>query len=96
MDKGAYKATTLRNIEVQAPYMHDGRFKTLEDVIDYYSHDLLWSPEVNPLMHHVNRGGVQLLPFEKLDLLNFIKALHDDEFLTNPTFSKPEKFPDQQ
>ena len=33
---------------------------------------------------------------EKLDLLNFIKALHDDEFLSNPAFSKPEKFPDQQ
>jgi cytochrome c peroxidase len=96
MDIGAYKATTLRNIELQAPYMHDGRFETLEEVIDFYSHDLVWSPSVNPLMHHVNRGGVQLLPAEKQDLLNFIKTLRDDEFLTNPAFGRPEKFPDQQ
>jgi len=96
MDRGAYKATTLRNIELQAPFMHDGRFETLEEVIDFYSHDLLWSPLVDPLMHHVNRGGVQLLPFEKQDLLNFIKTLRDDKFLTNPAFSKPEKFPDEQ
>ncbi len=96
MDKGAYKATTLRNIELQGPYMHDGRFETLEEVIEFYSHDLVWSPVVDPLMHHVNRGGVQLLPFEKEDLLNFIKTLRDDEFLTNPAFGKPDKFPDQR
>lgn len=96
MDKGAYKATTLRNIEVQGPYMHDGRFKTLEEVIGFYSHNVLWSPNVDPLMHHVNKGGVQLLPFEKEDLLNFIRTLRDDEFMTNPDFSKPGKFPDEQ
>jgi cytochrome c peroxidase len=95
MDRGAYKATTLRNIEVQAPYMHDGRFQTLEEVIEFYSHHVKWSPEIDPLMHHVNRGGVQLLPSEKTDLLNFIKTLRDDEFLTNPAFAKPPKFPDE-
>ncbi|HEY9114291.1 MAG TPA: cytochrome c peroxidase [Bacteroidales bacterium] len=93
-DHGAYKATTLRNIEVQGPYMHDGRFETLEQVIDFYSHEIKWSPYINPLMHHVSNGGIQLTPTEKIDLLNFIKTLKDDEFLTNPAFSKPEKFPD--
>ncbi len=96
MDHGAYKATTLRNIEVQGPYMHDGRFETLEDVIEFYSHDVKWSPSISPLMHHVNRGGVQLLPAEKEDLLSFIRSLHDEDFLTNPDFSKPQKFPDEQ
>lgn len=96
MDKGAYKATTLRNIQVQGPYMHDGRFETLEDVVEFYSHHVKWSPGISPLMHHVNRGGVQLLASEKVDLLNFIKTLHDEEFLSNPQFSKPDKFPDQQ
>jgi len=96
MDKGAYKATTLRNIEVQGPYMHDGRFATLEDVIEFYSHDLKQSPYVNPLMHHINNGGVQLIPSEKQDLLNFIKTLRDDEFMSNHDFSRPEKFPDDQ
>lgn len=93
-DKGAYKATTLRNIELTGPYMHDGRFKTLEEVIDFYSEALLWSPSVHPLMHHVNDGGVQLTPSEKKDLVAFIKTLRDESFLTNPSFSKPEKFPD--
>lgn len=96
MDVGAYKATTLRNIEVQGPYMHDGRFETLEQVIDFYSHHIVRSPSISPLMHHVITGGVQLTPSEKTDLLNFIRTLRDDEFLTNPKFSKPEKFPDQQ
>jgi len=95
MDKGAYKATTLRNIEVQGPYMHDGRFATLEEVIEFYSHGLKQSPYVNPLMHHINDGGVQLTPQEKEDLLNFIRTLRDDEFMTNPEFSRPDKLPDE-
>lgn len=93
-DKGAYKATTLRNIELTGPYMHDGRFKTLGEVIDFYSESVLWSPYVHPLMHHVNEGGVQLTPSEKKDLIAFIRTLRDEEFLTNPAYSKPAKFPD--
>jgi cytochrome c peroxidase len=96
MDHGAYKATTLRNIELQAPYMHDGRFKTLEEVIDFYSEGLINTPYVNPLMHHVADGGVRLTPQEKQDLLNFIKTLRDEKFITNPAFSKPDKFPDEK
>ncbi len=93
-DKGAYRAPTLRNIEYTAPYMHDGRFFTLEEVIDFYSHGVKMSPYVHPLMHHVGRGGVQLTPKQKQDLLAFIKTLRDDEFLVNPEFSKPSVFPD--
>jgi cytochrome c peroxidase len=94
-DKGAYKATTLRNIELTGPYMHDGRFETLDDVIEMYSHGLVWSPQVDPLMHHINNGGTQLTTQEKADLKAFIKTLRDEEFLTNPAFSKPHKFPDE-
>lgn len=93
-DKGAYKATTLRNIEFTGPYMHDGRFKTLEAVIDFYSEGVKWSPQVHPLMHHVNEGGVQLTTNEKADLLAFLKTLSDSSFINNPAFAPPEKFPD--
>jgi len=86
MDHGAYKATTLRNIEVQGPYMHDGRFATLDEVIDFYSHDLQVSPYIDPLMHHINDGGIQLTPTEREDLLNFIRTLRDDEFMTTKNF----------
>ena len=93
-DIGAYKAPTLRNVELTGPYMHDGRFKTLEEVIDFYSEGVKSSPYINPLMHHVNGGGVRLLPKQKQDIIAFIKTLRDDSFLTNPAFSRPAKMPD--
>jgi cytochrome c peroxidase len=93
-DHGAYKATTLRNIELTGPYMHDGRFKTLEEVIDFYSQGIIWSPYVHPLMHHAYDGGIQLTPNEKADLIVFIKTLRDETFLTNPAFGPPVKLPD--
>jgi cytochrome c peroxidase len=93
-DHGAYKATTLRNIELTGPYMHDGRFKTLEEVIDFYSQGIIWSPYVHPLMHHAFDGGVHLTPSQKTDLIAFIKTLRDDTFLTNPDFSAPAELPD--
>jgi len=93
---GAYKATTLRNIELTGPYMHDGRFATLDEVIDFYSHHVQNSPYIDPLMHHVANEGVQLTPTEKADLLAFIKTLRDDKFLTNPTFARPEKLPGEE
>ncbi len=95
MDKGAYKAPTLRNIELSGPYMHDGRFATLDEVIEFYSHHVKLTEEIDPLMHHVLRGGVQLTPIEKEDLKAFIRTLRDDAFLTNPDFAAPNKFPDE-
>lgn len=96
MDKGAYKATTLRNIEFTAPYMHDGRFNTLDEVIQFYSHGLLWSPQIDPLMHHIANGGIQLTPTEKENLKAFLHTLSDTSFINNPALGKPEKFPDEE
>ncbi|GAB4311076.1 MAG: cytochrome c peroxidase [Bacteroidales bacterium] len=92
-DRGAYKAPTLRNAVLTGPYMHDGRFKTLEEVIDFYSHYVVWSPYIDPLMHHVATGGVQLTPDEKSDLLAFLLALTDSSVTINPDFAPPETFP---
>ncbi len=93
MDIGAYKAPTLRNIELTGPYMHDGRFQTLDQVIDFYSEGLLWSPYVHPFMKKVNDGGVQLLPSEKADLKAFLLTLTDQTFINNPDYSKPAGLP---
>ncbi|MFH1121301.1 MAG: cytochrome c peroxidase [Bacteroidota bacterium] len=93
-DRGAYKATTLRNISLTGPYMHDGRFETLDEVIDFYSHQVKMSPYVNALMHHVADGGVQLTPTEKAELKAFLLTLTDESFLTNPDFAPPALFPD--
>ena len=96
MDIGAYVAPTLRNVVFTAPYMHDGRFKTLEEVISFYSSGVTWSPSISPLMHHVANHGVQLTPAQKSDLKDFILALTDSSFIVNPAFSRPGKFPDQK
>ena len=90
-DRGAYKAPTLRNIAVSAPYMHDGRFTTLDEVINFYSEGVKDSENINPLMHHVMDGGVQLTPLEKAQLKAFLNTLTDEDFLSNPYFTKPTK-----
>jgi cytochrome c peroxidase len=94
-DIGAYKAPTLRNLVFRAPYMHDGRFKTLDEVLDFYNSGLVWSPSVSPLMHHLSTGGVRLTPSQKADLKAFILTFTDSTFVMNPLFSKPEKMPDE-
>ncbi len=88
-DRGAYKAPTLRNIAVSSPYMHDGRFATLDEVIDFYSEGVKDSENINPLMHHVMDGGVQLSDLEKAQLKAFLNTLTDDVFLNNPDYSRP-------
>ncbi|NOU45443.1 MAG: c-type cytochrome [Bacteroidales bacterium] len=94
-DIGKYKVPTLRNVALTAPYMHDGRYKTLDEVIEFYSSGVQLTPLIDPLMHHAVRGGVQLTTQEKADLMAFILSLQDDSFLTNPDFSAPVKFPDE-
>lgn len=93
-DIGAYRAPTLRNIEFTGPYMHDGRFKTIDEVINFYSQHIVKSPYVHPLMHHLNDGGIQLTPSEKADLKAFLLILSDNTFITNPDYGKPALFPD--
>ena len=88
-DKGKFRVPTLRNIELTAPYMHDGRFFTLEQVIDHYSDHVQLSPTIDPLMELVGSGGAQLTSQEKADLLAFLKTFTDEEFVNNPEFSDP-------
>jgi cytochrome c peroxidase len=94
-DAGAYRAPTLRNLAFTAPYMHDGRFSTLEQVLEFYNSGLVWSPTISPLMHHISTGGIKLTPLELADLKAFLLTLTDSSFVTNPAFGKPDKFPDQ-
>jgi len=89
-DIGKFKTPTLRNIEFTAPYMHDGRYQTLEEVVDFYSHGLVWSPTIDPLMKNVNiSSGVNLSASEKANLILFLKTLSDTSYLTNPAISDP-------
>ncbi|MCF8464746.1 MAG: cytochrome-c peroxidase [Flavobacteriales bacterium] len=88
-DKGKFRTPTLRNIEFTAPYMHDGRFQTIEQVVDHYSQHILPSATIDPLMELVGNGGAQLTQQDKDDLIAFLKTFTDEGFLTNPEFSNP-------
>ncbi len=93
-DAGSYKAPTLRNLSFRAPYMHDGRFKTLDEVLGFYNSNLVWSPYISPLMHHIATHGIRLSPPQLADLKAFLLALNDSSFIANPAFARPLKFPD--
>jgi len=88
-DNGKFRTPSLRNLSFTAPYMHDGRFATIDEVIDHYSEGLVTSSTIDPLMKAVNRGGVQLSPKDKSDLKAFLLSLNDDSFMINPDFQKP-------
>ena len=89
-DIGKFKVPTLRNIEYSAPYMHDGRFNTLDEVIDHYSgHIEASSPNISPLIEFASTGGVALTATEKMQVKEFLKSLSDPEFINNPAFSSP-------
>jgi len=94
LDIGAYRAPTLRNIDLTGPYMHDGRFKTLEEVVDFYSEGVVLSPYISSMMSFANSGGIKLSPESKHALIAFLRCLKDDSFLTDPKFSNPITFPD--
>lgn len=83
-DNGKFRVVSLRNIELTAPYMHDGRFQTLEEVLDHYSRG----------GHGVENEDVNILPFtlserDKQDLIAFLKTLTDHTFINNPAYSNP-------
>ena len=85
-DNGKFKSPSLRNLAFTAPYMHDGRFETLDEVINHYSEGLQNSPTIDPLMKKVAQGGVQLSAQDKADLKAFLLSLSDYEFISNPNF----------
>lgn len=95
-DMGKFKAPTLRNIALTAPYMHDGSIATLGEVIDHYaaggrtitSGEFAGVGSKNPLKSNFI-SGFKLTPQEKQDLIEFLKTLTDTEFVTNPKFSDP-------
>ena len=83
-DVGRFKSPSLRNVEVTAPYMHDGRFATLDAVLDHYS-----SGGKNHPIKDVRVQPLHLTSSEKAALVAFLKTLTDPTFLTDPRFSDP-------
>jgi len=85
-DRYKFKVPSLRNIEKTAPYMHDGRFGSLESVLNFYSSGVLSSETLDPLLDHNGVLGIPLDTNEKAAIIAFLKTLTDEEFLNNPLF----------
>ncbi len=88
LDSGRFKTPTLRNVALSAPYMHDGRFATLEEVIEHYNSGGVPSSTIDPFMKYTT-GGLALSPVQKADLIAFLHTLTDTVFIHNPAFRDP-------
>ncbi len=89
-DMGAFKAPTLRNVALTAPYMHDGRFATLEEVVEHYVSGVHPSPSLDPLMTKPGQITQLLLgPVEKAALVAFLHTLTDDDFVSDTALASP-------
>ena len=83
-DAGKFKGPGLRNVEVSAPYMHDGSLATLEDVVDHYARGGNGHPATDPAIEPLGLSAA-----EKSDLVVFLRALTDRSFLADPRWTPP-------
>jgi cytochrome c peroxidase len=88
---GRFKTTSLRNIELTAPYMHDGRFTTLEEVVEHYNSGIQAHPTLSPALTNDNGNPIQLnfTDSEKTALVAFLKTLTDSSISTEAKWSDP-------
>lgn len=84
-ERGKFKTPSLRNVARTAPYMHDGRFATLEEVVEHYSSGVRRTATLDPNLAKHPEGGIQLTPQEKADLVAFLKTLTDESFTGTAT-----------
>jgi cytochrome c peroxidase len=77
-----FKVPTLRNIAQSGPYMHEGRLKTLGEVIDHYRNGAAMHKQADPLV----KGGIEMSDVEKNQIIAFLRSLSDDRFLKDPKF----------
>lgn len=93
-DVGTFATPSLRNIEVTAPYMHDGRFQTLEQVIEHYNSGLKQNPNLDDRLTTTRRTGgparqYNMTEYQKTALVAFLKTLTDKTLLTEERYSNP-------
>ena len=84
-DSGKFKVPSLRNVALTYPYMHDGRFQTLERVLDHYTSGIRNSPTLDPLLLQ----PIILTQQDKADIIAFLNTLTDHAFLTDGRFAEP-------
>lgn len=91
-EEGAFKVPTLRNVALTAPYMHDGRFATLEDVVEFYNTGIQNHPNLHPDLKQAGQAKkMNFSAAQKEDLIAFLHTLTDDRLLEDKKFSNPFK-----
>ncbi len=90
-DAGKFKVPDLRNVAITAPYMHDGRFKTLDEVLEHYSHNIAAHPNLDSLLKSSTNQPLRMniSDQEKEALIAFLKTLTDYTMISNPDLSNP-------
>ena len=88
-DRGKFKTTSLRNIAVTGPYMHDGRFSTLDEVLQFYNNGVEQSSTLAPQLQGAAQNGLGLSAQDRQDIVNFLNTLTDPTYLNNPDYSDP-------
>jgi len=86
-DRGKFSVPSLRNVAVTGPYMHDGRFRTLEEVVEHYCTGMKRSATLDPNLAKHPDGGVPLSAADQRALVAFLRTLTDDRFLPPPTLA---------
>lgn len=87
-DSLKFKIPSLRNLSYTYPYMHDGRFTKLNQVLNHYTKGIKQSPTLATEL----RNGINLTANEKVDLITFLLTLNDDQFVRNPKFQFPNSY----
>jgi len=93
-DAGRFKVPNLRNVILTAPYMHDGRFQTLDQVLDHYSHGIKGDANLDTALKMPATGAplrMNITKHEKEAIIAFLGSLTDVDMITNPLYSVPFK-----
>lgn len=95
-DNGKFRVPSLRNVALTAPYMHDGRLATLQDVLDHYNEHVAFnSPNIDPLLLNTTNDpfqqsrNLELTTQEKAQIIAFLSTLTDSTFIQDPRFAEP-------
>lgn len=88
-DIGKFKSPSLRCVDVTGPYMHDGRFRTIEAVVEHYNWSIRPHMNLDPRLQKLDNSGVALPQADVDALVAFLKTLTDDQLLIDPRFSDP-------
>jgi cytochrome c peroxidase len=89
-DNGKFKIPNLRNVALTAPYMHDGRFATLDAVLEHYSHNIMNHPNLDSRLKDGNQAKqMNISDNDKTAIIAFLNTLTDYTMITDPKFSSP-------